>query len=42
MDDLNGDGRIDWRDAKVLYKIIDDRYGKPFYKPFVGGLGSYK
>jgi hypothetical protein len=42
MDDLNGDGVIDWRDAETLYRIIDDKYGKPSYMPFVGGLGRYK
>jgi hypothetical protein len=42
MDDLNRDGRIDYRDAAVLYDLIDEMYGKPFYQPFVGGLGRYK
>ena len=42
MDDLNNDGKYNWEDAKILYDIIDDMYGKPWYAPFVGGLGRYK
>jgi hypothetical protein len=42
MDDLNKDGKIDHKDAKVLYDIIDEMYGKPWYEIFVGGLGRYK
>ena len=42
MDDLNEDGEIDYRDAKVLYDIIDDMYGKPWYEMFIGGLGRYE
>jgi hypothetical protein len=42
MDDLNGDGRIDYRDADIVYDIIDEMYGQPWYAPFIGGLGRYK
>jgi hypothetical protein len=42
MDDLNRDGRIDYRDAAVLYDIVDSMYGKTWYESFVGGLGRYK
>jgi hypothetical protein len=42
MDDLNGDGGIDYRDAAVLYDILDGLYGKPFYEIFMGGLARYK
>jgi hypothetical protein len=42
MDDLNQDGKIDYKDAGVLYDIIDEMFGKPWYTPFVGGLGRYK
>ncbi len=42
MDDLNGDGRIDYHDAGVLYDIIDQMYGKPWYQRFLGGLGRYR
>jgi len=41
MDDLNGDGKIDYRDAAVVYDIIDSLYGKSWYERFVGGLGRY-
>ena len=42
MDDLNKDGKINYKDAKVLYEIIDEMYGKRWYERFVGGLGRYK
>jgi hypothetical protein len=42
MDDLNQDGKIDYRDAAVIYRIIDELYGKTFYDPFLGGLARYK
>jgi len=42
MDDLNNDGRIDYRDAAIIYDIIDGMYGKPWYQFFVGGLGRYR
>lgn len=42
MDDLNRDGKINWKDAAVIYDIIDDMYGKKFYERFVGGLARYK
>jgi hypothetical protein len=42
MDDLNGDGVYDVKDAGVLYDMIDDLYGKPFYERFLGGLGQYR
>ena len=42
MDDLNGDGKIDVHDAGVLYTLIDDMYGRPFYERFIGGLGRYR
>ena len=42
MDDLNRDGKIDYRDAAVLYRIIDELYGKKFYDRFLGGLARYK
>ena len=41
MDDLNGDGKINYGDADVLYDIIDDLYGKPWFEFYVGGLGKY-
>lgn len=42
MDDLNGDGRINWRDAAVLYDIIDALYEDLEDDTLVGGLGRYK
>ena len=40
MDDLNADGKIDYKDAAVFYKIVDDQYGDSKWAPFVGGLDS--
>ena len=42
MDDLNRDAKIDYKDAAVLYEIIDKLYGKPFYQGLVGGLARYE
>jgi hypothetical protein len=42
MDDLNGDGRNDHRDAAILHDIVDGLYGKPFYEIFLGGLSKYE
>ncbi len=42
MDDLNRDGIINWKDAQVLYDIIDGLYGKPFYESYIGGLAGYR
>ena len=42
MDDLNDDGRIDWRDAAILYDIIDTLYENGEFDTLVGGLGRYK
>jgi len=42
MDDLNQDGKIDYKDAAVIYQITDKLYGESFYQRFVGGLARYK
>ena len=42
MDDLNNDGVINYRDADVLYEIIEGLYHQPWYQKFIGGLGLYK
>lgn len=42
MDDLNGDGRIDVKDAEVLAAIIDAESDKPYWRRFLGGLGIYR
>ena len=41
MDDLNHDGRIDIRDAAVLYRLIDRNRTDPAFRPLVGGLAMY-
>lgn len=42
MDDLNGDGRIDIRDADVMYRIFVSLENKEFYRPLVGGIAKYR
>lgn len=42
MDDLNGDGRISWKDADIVYEIVDDMYGTNPYARFIGGLARYR
>ena len=42
LDDLTGDNKIDWRDAAVIYDIIDNLHDKKWYRPYVGGLGRYR
>jgi hypothetical protein len=42
MDDLNRDGRIDFKDAAIIYEIIDGLYGKKIYERLTGGLARYK
>ena len=42
MDDLNKDKKINWKDAAILYDIVDKMYGTESYKRFIGGLGRYK
>lgn len=41
MDDITGDGHVTVSDAKKMYNIIDNMYGKSWYRPFIGGLGLY-
>ena len=41
MDDLNGDGRSDVRDAEVLYRLIDGAAARPEAQGLIGGLGKY-
>ena len=41
MDDLNHDGRIDVRDAVVLYNLIDRHQADSAYRSLIGGLGLY-
>jgi hypothetical protein len=42
MDDLNGDGRSDFRDAQWLYTIADELFSRPANRQFRGGLGVYR
>ncbi len=42
MDDLNGDGKRDAKDAEMLYDIVDELKDNPAFKPYIGGLGWYK
>lgn len=41
MDDLNGDGKSDIRDAEVLYRLIDDAAARPETRGLIGGLAKY-
>jgi hypothetical protein len=41
MDDLNGDGRSDIRDAEVLYRLVEDAAGRPETQGLIGGLSKY-
>lgn len=41
MDDLNGDGRIDNGDARVLYEIVDSLDQAADTRRLLGGLGIY-
>lgn len=42
MDDLNSDGKINYKDADILYDIIEKVYERREYEEFVGGLGLYR
>ena len=41
MDDINGDGKRNYADAKKMADIIENLSTRESYKPFVGGLGIY-
>ncbi len=41
MDDLNRDGRIDFRDARLVYNIIKKMTEKHIFDEYPGGLGYY-
>lgn len=42
MDDLNGDRRSDFRDAELLYRLIDEASALPEAQGLIGGLGKYR
>jgi len=41
MDDLNCDGRQDWRDAQCFYEVADDLDASGLENVAIGGLGVY-
>ncbi len=41
MDDLTGNGKSGYRDARVLRRIAQDTFGKSRYRRYRGGLGLY-
>lgn len=41
MDDLDGDGKSDAADARLLAGIVEESTAEAWYRPFVGGLGLY-
>jgi hypothetical protein len=41
MDDLNGDGIYDSRDAQWLYRLADELFSSPEHRNLRGGLGVY-
>jgi len=42
MDDLNSDGHINYKDADILYDLVERSYKRSEYEEYVGGLGLYK
>lgn len=42
MDDLNGDGVFDYRDAQWLYRLAEELFGRPENSGLRGGLGVYR
>lgn len=42
MDDLNGDGVRDYRDAQWLYALADELFGSAAQRHLQGGLGVYR
>lgn len=41
MDDLNKDGRINKKDADLLYQLVDGQSDEETWSRFMGGLGLY-
>lgn len=41
MDDLNGDGRSDGKDSRILFRIVDRMSLNRYYLPYLGGIGHY-
>jgi uncharacterized protein YcbK (DUF882 family) len=42
IDDLNNDGKINMKDARVIAGVVEQIERDPKYKEFVGGMGVYK
>jgi hypothetical protein len=42
MDDVNGDGMRDFRDAQWLYRLANELFREPAHSPLRGGLGVYR
>ena len=42
MDDLNGDGKLNYADAQLLYQIADDLFTEHDHAQLQGGLGVYR
>jgi hypothetical protein len=42
MDDLDGDGTTAFSDASVLYRLVDELYGRKGFGAYFGGLGQYR
>ena len=42
MDDLNGDGVLDFRDAQYLFAIAEELFSREAYENLQGGLGVYR
>jgi Peptidase M15 len=42
MDDLDGDGRVNLDDAKLLAGVVEEVSRSSRYRPFEGGLGIYR
>ena len=41
MDDINGDGKGDIADVRILYNIADRQASAADYAVYLGGLGTY-
>ena len=42
MDDLNGDGALDFRDVQWLYRLANELFAQEEYRSLIGGLGVYR
>ena len=41
MDDIDGSGTVTVGDARSLAVLVEALYDRPWYRPFIGGLGIY-